>query len=234
MEQRVVDAISEADIREVFEIISEVTSANRPTIPGTAMERRLEKLGEWVISHAMLGLLTMLLLAALAYYVRSEPLVATVISVGTLSMIFALSFFAVLILSAIPLILKIKKAPFSQFLSLVESSYTFDLQYARRLAQCDKRAVQYVLAYYKYERNGFEKRGSVLSGSIEKIGIFPALGALAILAVALSKITFASQWIQMIPPLILAFYFLNFGMFGMLQKKDRVITLLEYSIVSRS
>ncbi|AMO94008.1 hypothetical protein CFter6_1296 [Collimonas fungivorans] len=38
----------------------------------------------------------------------------------------------------------------------------------------------------------------------------------------------------MLVPLILAFHFLNLIAFGMLQKMDRVVALLEYSVSSRS
>lgn len=198
------------------------------------MERRLEKLGELVISHAMLGFLTMLALAGIAYYLRSGPIIATVISVGALSVLCATAFFILTILAAIPFILKIRRAPYSLFLTLVETSFTFDLQYVNRLALCDVRAVQYVLTYYRYERIWFEKRGSALSGSIEKIGLFPALGAVALLSAGLSHLGFGNGWLEMLAPLILAFHFMNLAAFGMLQKMDRVIALFEYSIASRS
>ncbi|WP_062112380.1 hypothetical protein [Collimonas pratensis] len=198
------------------------------------MERRLEELGEVIMSHAKIGFLTMLLLAPITYYLRSDPLLATTASIGILSSLCSLAFLVVSIFSAIPFFLKIRKAPYSFFLGAVESSMRFDFEYVDRLAQCNAKAIKYVLTHYKNERTGLEKRGAVLSGSIDKIGLFPALGAIAILSAGLANIQFANGWVQMLVPLILAFHFLNLIAFGMLQKIDRVVALLEYSVSSRS
>lgn len=233
MDQRIPDVVSLAEVQEVFAIVSEATTTKRPRLPETPMERHLAQLSELVMTHAMLGFVTMLVIAALAYYSHSYPLLNTTAAVGFLSILCVFVFFILTILAAIPLVVKVRKAPYSPILGLVKLAIDFDLQYARRLAICDKIAVQYVLMQYKYERNGLEKRGGVLSGSLEKIGLFPALGAVALLSVGLSNIGFGNGWIQMLAPLILAFHFLNLATFGMLQKMDKVIALLEFSLASR-
>lgn len=234
MEHKVYGAASLSAIQEVFAVASKMTTTKRPRLPETALGRRLAQLSELVMTHAMLGFLTMIVIAALAYYSQSSPLLNTMASVGILSILCILTFFVLTILSAVPLLAKIRKAPYSPIFDLIELSINFDLQDVHRLTRCDKAAVQYVLMQYKYERNGLEKRGGILSGALDKVGLFPALGALALLSTGLSNVGFGGSWIQMLAPLILAFHFLNLATFGMLQKMDKVIALLEYSLVSRS
>lgn len=234
MEHQVSNMASLSAIQEVFAVASKMTTTKRPRLPETPLERRLTQLSELVITHATLGFLTMIVIAVLAYSSQSSPLLNTMTSVGILSILCVLIFFVLTILSTVPLLAKIRKAPYSPIFDLIELSINFDLQDIHRLKLCDKTAVQYVLMQYKYERNGLEKRGGILSGALDKVGLFPALGALALLSNGLSNVGFGGGWIQMLAPLILAFYFLNLATFGMLQKMDKVIALLEYSLASRT
>ena len=98
---------------------------------------------------------------------------------------------------------------------------------------CSQHAVQYVLAYHRYERMGYEKRTGMLSGAIDKVGIIPALAGLLLLILNLIKFPAIAGWAGFIGPLLLAFYFLAMASAVMTQRMDRVISLLEYSIQSR-
>lgn len=234
MEQLVISPLSVVEIETVFEIVSSATNATRPSVSKTPVDTALERANDFVMAHALIGFITMVTLAGLAWFFHSGALINTMIGIGIFVMLLGLMLQVIVVVSVIPLVLKMRKEPYSPFLQLVKASYIFDLQFVNRLALLDVNAVKYVLVHYRYQRDGYEKRSGALSGSIERIGIFPALGALAVLSAGLSKVTFAPDWIQMLPPLIMAFYFLNLAMFGMIQKMDKVIALLEYSIESRT
>lgn len=233
MDQRVQDQLSEREIQAVFDIVAEATIAKPPAKEETNLERRLNSLNSWLMKNAFLGFITMLVLTGILYVTRSNPLIHAIQAIGIIVSFFGVIMQLVIIASCIPFFLEIKNSPYAPFLRLVKASSEFDLKFVNRLALCDEAAVRYVLAYYKHERTCMEKRGSLLSGSIEKIGLFPALATLAVLAASIDKIPNVSRWTEMLVPLILAFYFLNLTVFGMLQRKDRVITLLEFSIASR-
>jgi hypothetical protein len=233
MDQRIPDQVSERDIQEVFGIVVEATNSKIPKQTETKLERRFSSLNSWLMKNAFLGFVTMLVLTGIVYVTRSNPLIHAIQAIGIIVSILGIMMQLVVIASCIPFFWELKNSPYAPFLRLVKASSEFDLKFVNRLAICDEKAVRYVLAYYKYERNGIEKRGGMLSGSIEKIGLFPALAGLAVLASSIDKIPNVSRWTEMLVPLIFAFYFLNLTVFGMLQRKDRVITLLEFSLASR-
>ena len=234
MDQDEADSLFKTDVQKVFEIVSEATQTDIPIKSERSLVNRFEKLGASTIMHATFGFVTMLVIAVIAYYLRLDPLIDTLISVGILTLLCVLTNSVLTILPAIPLIITFRKNPYKPIMNLVENSFTFGFLYAHRLASCEINAVKYVLEYYKFERNALEKKGGVLSGSIEKIGLFPALGALAVLAIALMNTNVTSGLVQILIPIILAFHFMNFVIFEMLQKMDRVIVMLDYDIGSRS
>lgn len=109
--------------------------------------------------------------------------------------------------------------------------------YIDRLALLDVNAVKYVLAYYRNERQAMEKRGASLSGAVDRIGLFPAIGAVALLYYGLLKIAEGSEvgvmLSQLLVSVIAVFHLFNFVVMPMYQKMDRIIAMLEYSVDSR-
>jgi hypothetical protein len=125
------------------------------------------------------------------------------------------------------------RSPYTFLLSLVQQTLHRNLKYVERLATCNRLAVQYVLAYYKHERNGYEKRAGMIGGAIDKVGIFPALAGLVLLIWNLLKVPGAPGWATFFGPLIFSFYMLSIATSAMTQKMDEVIALLEFSVTSR-
>jgi hypothetical protein len=92
--------------------------------------------------------------------------------------------------------------------------------------------MEFVLVQYRHERLAFEKRGSLLAGPIEKVGLFPALAAFAVIATTMWHN--ANVWIRVVLSVIPFFYFMNFWGYELRQEMDRTIALLEYCLAMRA
>ncbi|MBP1205232.1 hypothetical protein JOD97_003274 [Duganella sp. 1411] len=95
------------------------------------------------------------------------------------------------------------------------------------MSACHPKAVKFVHRQFQYHRASLEKRGATLSGSIDKIGLFPALAALGVLWAALSNAPYG-PWLVMLVPIIFVFHLLNLYSFGIQLKLDRMLAVLEY------
>lgn len=221
------------EIEKVRKIAQEATTVRRRPLPQTRIEQRLDAFNKQVMSHAMLGFVTMISMALLAFYTKSQPLQSATLALGIIVQVFGLALLGLVIVGGLLFIWDLKKSPFGPFFTLVKSYADMDIEFAQRLAGCEKSAVQYVLTYYKYERANFEKRGYLIAGPVERIGMFPAMAALIVLVANLAKVSEVATWAVMFGPLIFAFYVMLVATFPMIQKMDRVIGLLEFSIQSR-
>jgi hypothetical protein len=224
---------SATDIQMVITIVTDATNAKRPSLATSPVERRLEIMQQWFLSHAIHAAVVMLVTAGLAVYTKSRPLADTTLALVLISQFLVIAMLIPMIVSGTIFLLRIRRAPYDPFFQLVQSSAHLDLARADALAKCPKQAVQYVLAYFKYERNGYEKRAGLLVGAIDKVGIMPALAGLVLLVSNLGRVPGATGWAGIFGPLLLAFYFMALASAGMTQKMDRVIALLEYSVQSR-
>ncbi|MHB9841146.1 hypothetical protein Q8F57_040715 [Paraburkholderia terrae] len=221
---------SQQQISEVFDIVKRATTEKRPERHLSRYEEILEGFSKWLLTHQLIGFSVAVALAALSFLLHDVPLANTAFATITLSQILGLVLLVVAIALSAPSFYRSFRTPFSQFFHLVESSATFNLQYVERLATCDKVAIRYALMHYEGERIAFEKRCTVLAGSIEKIGFFPALAGLGTLSISLSKLPTMQAWANSLIFLILAFYMLSAAAFAMTQRQDRVIGLLKYCL----
>lgn len=226
-------ALNPLEIEKVQRIVEEATTAKVISFPKNPVEHRLDVSSKWLMRPGIAGFITMVVLAVVAYYTHSRVLANATFVVSVIVQLITLGVLSIIIFSGILFLWQLKKSPFGPFFSQLKASRELNLPYVFQLAACDKQAVQYVLAHYKYERAGFEKRGSLLAGSVERVGLFPALAALVLLVAGLEKVTELGTWPVMFGPIIFAFYLMNVASFNMLQKMDRVIGLLEFCIQSR-
>ncbi|MGN6261208.1 MAG: hypothetical protein ACTHNO_10790 [Ralstonia sp.] len=224
---------SKLEIEAVIEITKDATTEKRPLKKLTKYEEVMERVSKWLLAHQLTGFITAVFLAVLSFFLHDAALTnaafATTILVQVLGILLAL----VAIGTSIPFFHRLLKRPFSQFFHIVENSAELDLQYVARLQQCEVNAVRYVLKCYEGERIAFEKRCSILVGSVEKIGLFPALAGLITLVINLSKFPTMQNLANALVCLILAFYILGTAAFAMMQRQDRVINLLKYCLESR-
>lgn len=221
-------------VDEAFAITKEIMETKSPRPPESNQEKFFEKIRKAVFSHAISGFIVTSIFAVLAYFFPISELLNATFTLSLLVQILGLLLQLVIIASTIPFIWELIKNPYSQFLRLVHTAYSFDMKHVEKLSKCDPTALSYLLIHYKNERSALERRGALLSGSIEKIGFMPAVSSLVVLYLTLTKFPAIQNWINVLVFLLLAFYCLNISIFAMLQKQDRVISLLEYSISSRT
>lgn len=132
---------------------------------------------------------------------------------------------------AIPMVLQLKQRPLGFFFDQLRQTSSADVALLDQLKHCDPEAVRYAAKQYQYHRIAFEKRGGTISGNIDKLGLFPSLATVLLFWNSMHSST-ASSWMMMLVPLLLIFHLMNLYAFGLQQKMDRVIAILEYSIAS--
>ncbi|WP_146056841.1 hypothetical protein [Chromobacterium alticapitis] len=219
---------------EAFSIIEKIMEKNPPQPPMNKHEEFLEGLRKKILSHAISGFIVMLIFAGAAYLFPISELLNTTFTLSLLVQLTGLVLQLIVIGSIIPFAWEMIKKPHAQFLRLVKRTYNFDIEHVELLSKCDPATLSHLLIHYKNQRTALEKRSSLISGSVEKIGFMPAISSLVVLYLSLTKFPIIQNWINSLVFLLLAFYCLNISIFAMLQKQDRVISLLEYSISSRS
>lgn len=240
MDQRTPQDMHYADVMAAFEVVSEFTLTRRTLPPSDSPNDRFERLASKLQSYGKRVFLFLLVLVvfeigcgALGYYVKSNLLVS--ISNGAIgaSLLLWTAYMLATSVAYVPGVIKIFRAPFKPLLQLVKHSIKEERSYLDRLASINVSAVKHVLAHYRNERNAMEKRGSSLSGAIDKIGLFTALGGVALLYLGLKEFAVGHEWIGMLVPVIAVFHFMNFLALDMYAKFDRIIVMLECSINTR-
>jgi hypothetical protein len=68
----------------------------------------------------------------------------------------------------------------------------------------------------------------MIAGAIEKIGLFPAL--LSFAAIAISLVKTENSFIMLLIGTTPAFYLMVFAVWGVNQRMDRIIALLEFTL----
>jgi hypothetical protein len=220
-------------INKVMNVVAEATVAKRPLLPQTIFERRANAVGQWFFAHSVHASLLMLATAFLAFYLKSRPLIDTSIALAEISNVLFFGTLGAIILGSIPFLWYVFRSPYGPFLTFVKSSAHFDLKFVQALNDCSTEAVLYVLVQYRQQRNVSERRAGMIAGAIDKVGIFPALATLVILVTNLTKAPGTVPWASIFGPLLLAFNFLSVAACEMMQKMDRVIALLEFSIQNK-
>lgn len=224
--------LTSSEVDAVYRVVKDFTEDKAPPRPVDNFSSLVIRINEILSKNFYIVIFVLFIIVVLNIYVQSNILAFASLATYSLSLLLIILVMLTFIFLAIPIVYKVYKNPYTFIFSELKFSFNFDKKYIARLKNCSKNSIRYVLTIYRYERNGLEKRGGVLSGSIDKIGLFPALGVLALLSVGLSKAGEDYAWIQIIVPVIMAFHFMNLSTFTMLQKMDRVISILEYTLAS--
>lgn len=122
----------------------------------------------------------------------------------------------------------IYRAPFAHLLSLnVENPMQVDGLYLPQLNNLARTTLQLGVVELKNERNSFERRMSLLAGSIEKLGILP--GLLALFA-TLPKLGAQPDWVYAIAYANIPLFLFSILVHTSLIRYDRMIALTELAI----
>ena len=223
----------EQSLRQVLEIVAKSTKAKRSSLPESTFERRWSAIQRWLMEQAIPPGIVMSITALLALWFKSRPLLDTMLVLAIICELLAIGMMCSSIVGGTPFLWRLRKAPYAPFLTLVELSTEKDLPIIDELSRCSKEAIQYVLVQYKLERNAFERRTGMLAGTIDKVGIFPALAGLVITVSNLVKASDSTGWGSFFGPLLLILYVQALSAVQMTQKMDKVIALLDFSIQMR-
>jgi hypothetical protein len=220
---------------EIERVIKIVEEATQVVIPPEINEvkGRVSKFIEFVGRQrrklffvAMLALATLAVLALFQRWLPRNVFIVSGLIAAVLAELAGIAMVFLEIVVELPTLNQLRKAPLSGVFSVLRASTNHDLYYLQRLGECDRKALQYVQKYFQHQRIGLEKRGGLLSGNIDKIGIIPAVIAVFLFWNSLSGSMFG-QWVPYLAGCLFAFHILNLFSFGWQQKMDRVIALLE-------
>ena len=220
---------------EVERVIKIVEQATRAVIPPEILELkgRAGKLIDFVgrkrralLFTALSAYALLLVLMLIQHWIPRNVLIPLALIAAAIAELAGIAMIFTEIIVELPTLNQLRKNPLSAIFGALRTTTSHDLYYLQRLVECDRKALLYVQKYFQHQRAGLEKRGGLLSGNIDKIGIVPAVIAVLLFWHTLSQSIFAS-WVPYLAVTLFAFHILNLISFGWQQKMDRVIALLE-------
>ncbi|WP_259469621.1 hypothetical protein [Pseudomonas syringae group genomosp. 3] len=133
---------------------------------------------------------------------------------------------------------KVLTAPFASLMQAnVKTIMQIDAQYLPKLVSLPCDTLKLGIVELKNERSALEKRTHLVTGAIEKIGIFPGLLALAVGLTALSKtlssagiMTARLDWVFALAGANIIFYFMCAYSQIMMSRYERMVALTELAI----
>ncbi|WP_146126170.1 hypothetical protein [Burkholderia multivorans] len=231
MDQRTRPTIRRQDLDEVKGIVRRLTTRKRPARQKSRWVMRVENGEKLVRALGLIGLLECVVLAIVSVAFDSLALLRTVSAMSILVTLLAIALLISPIVLSVPFFRTLYRTPFAPLLEALDDDMALDMSMVVELMECDREAVEYVLAHYRHQRNAFEKRGMMLAGALDKIGFFPALVTFAMLLIPAWE--HLDVWIRSFALLVPAFHFMNLLSYGLTQEMDRTIALLEYSLTAR-
>lgn len=231
---------SQAAIGRVLEILERAIVAPVPVPPGefsprwTAFLRLVNRQQRTLMWAGAAFMLMSIVFFFLESYLGREGLLAAALITALLAEACGILHVGSDIVSGVPFLQGMLRRPHDSFLKMLRTTTAVDLPYLRELGTCELAAVQLVHRHCQFHRMTLERRGGALSGSIDKIGLFPAVAALALLWISFSAVAAPfALGLQMLVPMIFAFHLLNLFSLGLQVRQDRMIALLESSIATR-
>lgn len=219
-------------VDKVLDIVTRATSAPVQS-PLEERDDKYGRLAQWnkryqwkMLLLALVAFSALPSLALLKDRILPEVLLpATLVSVA-LAVLFSWIPMGLDIVADLPWLHRSFKQPYPVLMQRVRVTAHMDLQFLEELRACDRQAVVYVLRHYQHRRAALEKRSSALSGSIDKIGLFPATAGVALLwgNLAASPI---GNWFSMLPPLIFIFHLFGLWCLELQERMDRIIALMD-------
>lgn len=125
-------------------------------------------------------------------------------------------------------IFKAIKYPFNTLLRNVELTTNVDLYYLERLRNTSGSELRFIRLELEAERDALAKRIGLVTGAIDKVGLFP--GVLSLI-VALTRIgTSQPEWVYGIAYATPILYAMGAGFHILLLRFDRHLSLIDYTI----
>lgn len=224
--------ISKDKVISIFKILSEATKRSRPEIPKKRLEVLLLKAQKIAFIVGITSFSLLLLLAAASVWIKDSWVYWAALCISAVSYLCAVVLLLEPFVLGAPSVYRTMKNPFDGLLERMHEASVNEAKYINELLAFETIILEYAMTQYKAERSAFERRTAILVGTLEKVGIVPAM--LAYFAVASTVLKDAGQFVSIIVWTVPAFYCLAFfgGMLNL--KMDRVIALLDCSIKLKS
>jgi hypothetical protein len=220
---------------EIERVIGIVEQATRAVIPPEILAVRgktgkvidfIERKRRVLLWAALGSFFVLLLLVLIQRWVPRQVLVPLALIAAASAELAGIAMIFTEIIVELPTLNQLRKNPLSAVFGALRTTTSHDIYFLHRLMECDRRALLFVHKYFLHQRTGLEKRGGLLAGNIDKVGIVPAIIAGLLFWHSLSNTVFA-PWVPYLGVLLFAFHMLNLLSFGWQQKMDRVLGLLE-------
>lgn len=177
--------VSQRELDEVHAIAVTLTTRVLPEREKSNFEQWIDRTADNLPRHSVAMLSALLVLLLFSWFWEKESLrdAALVASVLVAGLVLAACFVA--IGGAVPFFNRIRKDPYSPLLWSIKSSVAADRAEFEKLLACRREAIALYLLQYKHERDSFERRGAMIAGALDKIGLFPAMAAFVGVATSL-------------------------------------------------
>ncbi|ANF58669.1 hypothetical protein [Halotalea alkalilenta] len=217
-------------LTSLFQLLDEMTRANKyidqlqPSPRGRRVETRL--LLVYVGAAVLLGgaIAISQLAAAPAWIGEAVPWLAIAMP------LLGVAFICVAIYNNLGVLWQRKKQGFGAVYPLAKRMLLEDARYVERLRTYPKAMLEYGLLQYRHRWGLTENRATLLVGDIRKLGLFPALIALAVAAHGMAG-SLDNPWLLW--GMVIAvgcFYFIAIGVSSFGERRAQVADLLQYAI----
>ncbi|WP_079228796.1 hypothetical protein [Pseudomonas putida] len=229
------------ETEKYLQVMADIEQAYKQTVRADRMQRRSEKVSHLIFRHFWIAMsLPSVLAVVLAFFAKYSQ---TPWLFQICWLLIALSYLAMFIYPFLTLwvlkhsLSKVMRSPFASLLEWnVKMTMTVDAQYLHTLASLSSGTLKLGMLELKSERNSFEKRTWLVTGALEKIGIFPGLLALITGLTTLEKnlssagIPDAMQWVFAVAVANFFFFILCAYSQMKLVHYDRMVALTELAL----
>lgn len=216
----------------LFRLLQEMTLCVRKAATDT-FTRWMERI-ERTLMIAFITTMTAFVVVVVWYRLESnEPFHGVrepINAIYLIGMLWAVLYLLTAIIYIASMLWRHRHERFAAILRPLEKDLARDVDFLTRLKDFDKPTLTYGLVQYRHHYVASDGRVAMLAGDIRKIGLFPALMAVAVAAAALLKETGSNPFLW--APLVLAccFYLVSVIVVGQRERASQVIALLEFAI----
>ncbi|WP_234775370.1 hypothetical protein [Paraburkholderia tropica] len=228
MQQRVTLGITQWELDEVHEIAKRLTTRRLPEREKSSLEKWVEQKSKSLFNHSIAIFIALFVLVVISAFRGNESLRVTAIVAAVLIGMIVIAAWFIGIGGAVPFFNRIRKEPYSPMFWAIRAGTEADIADLESLMACRKEVVELYLLQYKHERESFERRGAMIAGALDKIGLFPAMAAFV--GIASSIWSHSEMFLRVLVFVVPAFYLMTFATWQIIQEMNRAIAVLEYAV----
>ncbi|MBD8898380.1 hypothetical protein [Rhodanobacter sp. DHG33] len=216
----------------LFQLLQEMTLCVRKSTASTSM-RWMEHIEKALMLAFITTMISLAIVAVWYRFASNQPLHGVpepVEIIYLIGMLLAALYMVTTIINIASMFWGHRHERFATILRPLKKDLVADADFLARLKDFDKPTLAYGLVQYRHHHEVSDGRVAMLAGDIRKIGLFPALMAVAVAAATLLKQGGSNPFLW--APVILAccFYLVGVVVIGQRERASQVIALLEYAV----